>query len=205
MCRETGTQFCFFLLLAIEWGVVSFTFWPSYSWRHLDKTLYGSPVRHTCSQSVYRPNVTGSSKNLFPLAPFTSALSMASSHRNLPPPEVAPVCCLSYAILDASEGWLLYLLYITIYTFVKLLLLWKGVYLCIVSVWEDCGSYQKAVLHFSAVCFACRCVCIQPISGFHIIPLLLHLSTKLIMAPNTLIINHDSVAICQMLCSQTSK
>ena len=121
--RKHKFKICFSLVLAIDLGVVIFTFRPSYSWQHLDKTLYGSPVRHACSQSVYRPNLTDSSKNLFPLAPFTSALSMASSHRNIPPPEVAPVCCLSYAILDAREGWLLHLLYISIYTFVKLLFL----------------------------------------------------------------------------------
>ena len=127
MYRETGIHFCFFLLLAIDCCVVSFTFRSSYSRRHLDKTLYGSTAQHACSQSVYQPSVPGSSKNnLFPFSPFSSALSMASSHRNLPPLEVAPLCCLSYAILDAKEGWLLQLLYVPIYTFVKILLLSRG-------------------------------------------------------------------------------
>jgi hypothetical protein len=90
---ETGVQFCFFLLLAIDGGVVSFTFRPSYSRRYLDKTLYGSQARYACNQSVYRPNIPGPSKNLFPLDSFTFALSMASSHCNLLSPEVAPVCC----------------------------------------------------------------------------------------------------------------
>jgi hypothetical protein len=120
---ETGVQFCFFLLLAIDGGVVSFTFRPSYSRRYLDKALYGSPGRYDCNQSVCRPNILGSSKNLFHLASCTSAPSMASSHCNLLPPEVAPVCCLSHAILDARNGWLIQLLYISIHTFVKLLLL----------------------------------------------------------------------------------
>jgi len=124
--KETGVQFCLFLLLAIDGGVVSFTFRPSYSRRYLDKT-YGSPARYACNQSVCRPNIPGSSKNLFPLASFTSALSMASSRCNLLPPEVAPVCCLSHATWTLGmAGCLIQLLYILIHTFLKLLLLLRG-------------------------------------------------------------------------------
>jgi hypothetical protein len=126
MYTKIRLQFCFFSLLATDGAVVSFTFRPSYSMRNLDKALYGSRALYACNQSVYRPSAPGLSKSLFPLAQFNSALSMASSHCRLPHPEVAPVCCLSHAILDAKKGCALQLLCTSIYTFVKLLLLLRG-------------------------------------------------------------------------------
>jgi len=110
MYTEIGLQFCSFLLLAIDGGAVSFTFRPSYSTFGQDPVWVSGPVR----LQHYQPRIPGSSQNLFPLAPFTSSLSVASSHRNIPPPEVALVCYLSHAILDARKSWLLQMLYISV-------------------------------------------------------------------------------------------